>query len=53
MITLHDVAIQLGLICTGKLITGTTYTDWRALCRNLLGVVLPDNKLDDGRQILN
>ncbi|KAF7814642.1 serine/threonine-protein phosphatase 7 long form-like protein [Senna tora] len=44
-ITLEDVAIQLGLLCTGMVVTGLTEMNLSALCEELLGIIPPPNKL--------
>ncbi|KAF7839281.1 serine/threonine-protein phosphatase 7 long form-like protein [Senna tora] len=48
-ITLEDVAIQLGLPCTGMVVTGLTEMNWSALCEELLGIIPPPNKLASQR----
>ncbi|KAF7832722.1 uncharacterized protein G2W53_015055 [Senna tora] len=48
-ITLEDVAVQLGLPCTGMVVTGLTEMNWSALCEELLGIIPPPNKLADQR----
>ncbi|KAF7842306.1 uncharacterized protein G2W53_004604 [Senna tora] len=43
-VTLQDVALQLGLPCNGFLVTGTDKHNYRALCMELLGVELPQQR---------
>ncbi|CAL0312232.1 unnamed protein product [Lupinus luteus] len=45
-VTLEDVTFQLGLPIDGKTVTGTTSTNWEALCLQLLGAI------PSGRQIM-
>nr|KYP55519.1 Serine/threonine protein phosphatase 7 long form isogeny [Cajanus cajan] len=41
MVTLKDVALQLGLRINGKPVTGPTFFVWDELCYELLGFVAP------------
>ena len=52
-ITLEDVGIQLGLPCAGHAVSGITDYEWPEVCRLLLGVTPPANKLDGQRLSLS
>ncbi|KAF7806398.1 serine/threonine-protein phosphatase 7 long form-like protein [Senna tora] len=43
-ITLQDVALQLGLPCSGYVVTGTEKHNYRELCMELLGIELPQQR---------
>ncbi|XP_019431840.1 PREDICTED: serine/threonine-protein phosphatase 7 long form homolog [Lupinus angustifolius] len=45
IVTLEDVAYQLGIPIKGEVVTGVTSMDWEALCMRLLGVVPVGNEL--------
>ncbi|KAG4975676.1 hypothetical protein JHK86_035150 [Glycine max] len=45
IITLEDVALQLGLHIDGRPITGRTYYDWEQMCAKYIGVVPLENSL--------
>ena len=49
IITLEDVAVQLGLPCGGAPVIGPTAWDYKYMCQVLLGVVPPDDKIDGQR----
>jgi len=46
-ITLHDVALQLGLKIDGLLVTGFITSDVRVVCQALLGETPPDKYVKD------
>ncbi|KAF7813805.1 serine/threonine-protein phosphatase 7 long form-like protein [Senna tora] len=43
-ITLQDVVLQLGLPCSGYVVTGTEKHNYRELCMELLGIELPQQR---------
>ncbi|KAF7815608.1 serine/threonine-protein phosphatase 7 long form-like protein [Senna tora] len=43
-ITLQDVALQLGLPCSGYVVTGTEKHNYHELCMELLGIELPQQR---------
>ncbi|XP_019450703.1 PREDICTED: serine/threonine-protein phosphatase 7 long form homolog [Lupinus angustifolius] len=45
IVTLEDVAYQLGIPIEGEVITGVTSMDWEDLCMQLLGAVPAGNEL--------
>ena len=45
-ITLQDIAMLIGLLIDGDVVTSSTCLDWRRVCYSLLGLTLGDTDID-------
>lgn len=47
IITLQDVAVQLGLLVDGEPVTGLVHYDWKVTSQLLLSVTLNDSHIEN------